>query len=88
MPLAIVLAANEEHQTTASAFDPATGTEKTQQQQSGATPETPQQPPPKLKADVDEQLVSKLEKLFELKKSGVLSGVEFQDQKRRLFEEV
>ena len=83
---------NEEPQTTAS-IDPATGSEKTQRQQEsngktqeGATPETPHPPPPNHSIAVDEQLVSKLEKLFELKTCGVLSEVEFQDQKRKLLE--
>ena len=33
---------------------------------------------------VTSQLVSKLEKLFELKTSGVISELEFQEQKRKL----
>ena len=32
------------------------------------------------------QLISKLEKLFELKTSGVISELEFQEQKRKLLE--
>jgi len=35
---------------------------------------------------VNSQLVTKLEKLFELKTSGVISELEFQEQKRKLLE--
>jgi len=46
--------------------------------------ESGQQNEPGRNYPVDAQLVSKLEKLFELKTTGVLSDVEFQEQKRKL----